>query len=137
MHCQACSCLSRRGARTVWRRKIFPCTSRPYATLEITDQLVINYCMKLQRWQRRKHARIPEILDAALACFAEKGFAGTRMDDIAARAGISKGTIYLYFDSKDAVFKALARQSIGAQLENVMAHVKAAQGSSAELLRFV
>jgi len=93
--------------------------------------------MKLQRWQRRKHARIPEILDAALACFAEKGFAGTRMDDIAARAGISKGTIYLYFDSKDAVFKALARQSIGAQLENVMAHVKAAQGSSVELLRFV
>jgi AcrR family transcriptional regulator len=72
--------------------------------------------MKSQRWQRRKHARIPEILDAALGCFAEKGFAGTRMDDIAARAGISKGTIYLYFDSKEAVFKALARQSIGAQL---------------------
>ncbi|MBN9543889.1 MAG: TetR/AcrR family transcriptional regulator [Alphaproteobacteria bacterium] len=93
--------------------------------------------MKPQRWQRRKHARIPEILDAALACFAEKGFAGTRMDDIAARAGISKGTIYLYFDSKEAVFKALARQSIGAQLESVLTHVKAAQGSSAELLRFV
>lgn len=93
--------------------------------------------MKPQRWQRRKHARIPEILDAALACFAEKGFAGTRMDDIAARAGISKGTIYLYFDGKEAVFKALARQSIGAQLENVLAHVKAAQGPSADLLRFV
>jgi AcrR family transcriptional regulator len=93
--------------------------------------------MKIQRWQRRKQARIPEILDAALACFAEKGFAGTRMDDIAARAGISKGTIYLYFDSKEAVFKALARQSIGAQLEGVLAHVRAFPGSSAELLRFV
>ncbi|MES2253907.1 MAG: TetR/AcrR family transcriptional regulator [Pseudomonadota bacterium] len=93
--------------------------------------------MRLQRWQRRKDARVPEILDAALACFAEKGFAGTRMDDIASRADISKGTIYLYFDSKEAVFKALARQSIGAQLEGVLAHVNASQGSSVELLRFV
>jgi len=89
------------------------------------------------RWQRRKDARIPEILDAALACFAEKGFAGTRMDDVAARAGITKGTIYLYFDSKQALFKALARQSIGAQLESVLAHVQAFQGASADLLRFV
>jgi len=48
-----------------------------------------------KRWQRRKQARAPEILDAALACFAQKGFAATRLDDIAARAGITKGTIYL------------------------------------------
>src|SRR5664279_3360167 len=93
--------------------------------------------METQRWRRRKDARSPEILDAALACFAEKGFAGTRMDDIAARAGISKGTISLYFDGKEAVFKALARQSIGAQLEGVQAHLGSFQGSSAELLRFV
>ena len=57
--------------------------------------------MKTQRWTRRKEERAPEILEAALACFAEKGFAGTRMDDIARRAGISKGTIYLYFESKE------------------------------------
>ena len=93
--------------------------------------------MKPKRWNRRKVERGPEILEAALASFAEKGFAATRMDDIAARAGISKGTIYLYFDSKDAVFKALARGSIGAQLAAVRAHVNAFQGSSAELLRFV
>jgi AcrR family transcriptional regulator len=93
--------------------------------------------MTASRWRRRKDARIPEILDAALACFAEKGFAGTRMDDVAARAGITKGTIYLYFESKEALFKALARQSIGAQLENVLAHVQAFQGASADLLRFV
>jgi AcrR family transcriptional regulator len=93
--------------------------------------------MKPIRWQRRKDARIPEILDAALACFAEKGFAGTRMDDVAARAGITKGTIYLYFESKEALFKALARQSIGAQLQSVLAHVQAFQGASADLLRFV
>ena len=63
--------------------------------LELTDQSVINRDMKIQRWTRRKDERAPEILEAALACFAEKGFAGTRMDDIAARAGITKGTIYL------------------------------------------
>jgi AcrR family transcriptional regulator len=93
--------------------------------------------MKPLRWQRRKESRIPEILDAALACFAEKGFAGTRMDDIAARAGITKGTIYLYFESKQAVFKTLARQSIGAQLDGVLTHVQAFEGASADLLRFV
>jgi AcrR family transcriptional regulator len=93
--------------------------------------------MEEQRWRRRKDARAPEILDAALDCFAENGFAATRMDDIAARAGISKGTIYLYFESKESVFKALARQSIGAQLANVFAYVNAFEGHSAELLRYV
>jgi AcrR family transcriptional regulator len=93
--------------------------------------------METQRWRRRKDARSPEILDAALACFAENGFAGTRMDDIASRAGVSKGTIYLYFDSKEAVFKTLARQSVGAQIEAVTAHVRNFEGHTADLLRFV
>jgi AcrR family transcriptional regulator len=93
--------------------------------------------VKTQRWHRRKNARSPEILDAALACFAEKGFAATRMDDIAARAGITKGTIYLYFDGKDSVFKALARQSIGTQIASVIAHANVFEGRSADLLRFV
>jgi len=91
----------------------------------------------VKRWQRRKDARPPEILDAALAVFAQKGFAATRLDDIAAKAGITKGTIYLYFDSKQALFEALARQSIGAQLEQIAAHLAAFPGTSAELLRFV
>ena len=90
-----------------------------------------------KRWQRRKDARAPEILEAALACFAQKGFAGTRMDDIAHRAGITKGTIYLYFDSKESVFKALARASIGEQLAAVKAQVENFPGSSVQLLRFV
>ncbi len=90
-----------------------------------------------KRWQRRKEARAPEILEAALACFAQKGFAGTRMDDIAAAAGITKGTIYLYFDSKESVFKALARASIGEQLAAVRTMVENFQGPSAELLRLV
>ena len=93
--------------------------------------------MRSTRWKRRKDERVPEILEAALASFGEKGFAATRMDDIAARAGITKGTIYLYFDSKEAVFKALARQSAGAQIESITAQVKASDVPSPELLRFV
>lgn len=90
-----------------------------------------------KRWQRRKDARPPEILDAALAVFAQKGFAATRLDDIAAKAGITKGTIYLYFDSKQALFEALARQSIGAQIDSIKAQLGQFPGTSAELLRFV
>jgi len=93
--------------------------------------------MTTHRWTRRKDARAPEILEAALACFAQKGFAGTRMDDIAARAGITKGTIYLYFDSKEAVFKALARQSIGERMTDILAQVNASDGKAADLLRMV
>ena len=69
-----------------------------------------------QRWTRRKQARPAEILDAALKVFAEKGYAGARMDDIARRAGVTKGTIYLYFENKEAVFKSLVRESIGTTL---------------------
>ena len=90
-----------------------------------------------KRWQRRKDARPAEILDAALAVFAQKGFAATKLDDIAAQAGITKGTIYLYFDSKQALFEALARQSVGAQIDAVPAQLANFPGTSAELLRFV
>jgi len=93
--------------------------------------------MKPQRWTRRKEERAPEILEAALASFAEKGFAGTRMDDIAARAGITKGTIYLYFKSKDELFKALARQSIGERIAAITQQLEGADGPAAEQLRFV
>jgi AcrR family transcriptional regulator len=67
---------------------------------------------KLARWRRRKEARPQEILEAALSVFAEKGFAATRMEDIAQRARVSKGTIYLYFQSKEAVFKSLLHETI-------------------------
>jgi AcrR family transcriptional regulator len=89
------------------------------------------------RWRRRKTARPQEILDAALACFAERGFAATRMDDIAERAGVTKGTIYLYFESKDAVFKTLARESIGARIAEVTESVKQFEGATRDLLRLV
>jgi AcrR family transcriptional regulator len=88
------------------------------------------------RWTRRKDARPAEILDAALAVFAEKGFAGARMDDIARRAGVTKGTIYLYFENKEAVFKSLVRDTIGTTLGGVAESVQGFQGSARDLLRF-
>jgi len=60
-----------------------------------------------RRWVRRAEARPDEILDAALAEFTERGFDAARMEDIAKRAGISKGAVYLYFPSKDALLRAL------------------------------
>jgi len=80
-------------------------------------------------WSRRKQARPGEILDAALDVFAEKGFAAARMEDIARRAGVTKGTIYLYFPSKQDVFKALARHHVGSTLADAMEQTKDFQGS--------
>jgi len=59
--------------------------------------------------RRRKDARPGEIVDAALSLFVERGFAATRLDDVAERAGVSKGTVYLYFDSKEALAGDLVR----------------------------
>ena len=64
------------------------------------------------RWRRRKEERPAEIIAAALETFAERGFAATRLDDIATRAGVTRGTLYLYFPSKEELFKAVVRQSI-------------------------
>ncbi len=86
------------------------------------------------RWRRRKHARPQEILEAALAVFADKGFAAARMDEIAARAGVSKGTIYLYFPSKEAVFRALVREMIGPQLLRLADLARGHEGPFSPLL---
>ncbi len=64
------------------------------------------------RWRRRKDARPEEIIAAALEEFAERGFALTRLENVARRAGVTKGTIYLYFNSKEALFKAVVRETI-------------------------
>lgn len=87
-----------------------------------------------QRWKRRKEDRPQEILEAALAVFAEKGLSGARMDDIAARAGVTKGTIYLYFPSKDDVFKALLSTQIAERLKMVGAMVDGFEGPTPELI---
>jgi AcrR family transcriptional regulator len=65
---------------------------------------------------RRKEARPQELLEAALALFVERGFAATRLDEVATRAGVSKGTLYLYFSSKEELFKAVVRQTLAAEI---------------------
>jgi AcrR family transcriptional regulator len=62
---------------------------------------------KSPRWKRRKESRPQELLEAALLLFAQHGYAHTRLDDVAAQAGVSKGTVYLYFASKQDLFEAV------------------------------
>ena len=87
------------------------------------------------RWRRRKDARPQEILEAALQVFAEKGFAAARMDEIAQRARVSKGTIYLYFESKEAVFRALVQATLVRRVADMVALVRDHKGPIAPLLR--
>jgi AcrR family transcriptional regulator len=87
------------------------------------------------RWRRRKEARPDEILAAALASFAERGFAATRLEDVAARAGISKGTLYLYFDGKEELFEAVVRATLVPNLERLEALSATFEGPSAHLLQ--
>ena len=76
---------------------------------------------KSVRWRRRKGERPAEILSAALDCFTERGFAATRLDDVAKRAGVTKGTLYLYFPSKEHLFKAVVRESLIPNIERLEA----------------
>jgi AcrR family transcriptional regulator len=64
------------------------------------------------KFRRRAEARPDEVLDAALDLFLERGFSATRVEDIAARAGLSKGAVYLYFPSKEAVLEGIVRRAI-------------------------
>jgi TetR/AcrR family transcriptional regulator len=88
------------------------------------------------RRERRKEARPGELLDAALSLFVEKGFAATRVEEVAARAGVSKGTLFLYFSSKEELFKALVRHTISGRFTEWNEEFAQYQGSSADLVRY-
>ena len=87
--------------------------------------------------QRRKEARPQELLDAALELFAQKGFAATRSEEVAARAGVSKGTLYLYYPSKEELLKAVIRQRLSSEIAAVAARVEQHEGTSGALLQEV
>src|SRR2546430_3104690 len=86
------------------------------------------------RWQRRKEARPGEIVAAALELFVERGFAATKLADVARRAGVTKGTVYLYFDGKEALFKAVVRETIVPVIAQGEALAQSFAGSARELL---
>lgn len=87
------------------------------------------------RWERRKDARPQELLAAALDLFVERGYAATRLDDVAKRAGVSKGTLYLYFSNKEDLFKAVVREHLVPVLGETEQTVENYQGSAKDLLR--
>ncbi|HYJ18649.1 MAG TPA: TetR/AcrR family transcriptional regulator [Burkholderiales bacterium] len=88
-----------------------------------------------RRWTRRKEERPAELMAAALDLFVERGYAATRLDDVAARAGVSKGTLYLYFSSKEELFKAVIRSGIVPLIEQGERLHEEHQGSAGDLLR--
>jgi AcrR family transcriptional regulator len=91
--------------------------------------------MAQRTWKRRKEARPSEIVAAALRLFTARGYAATRLEDVAAAAEISKGTLYLYFANKEELFKAVVRETVIPNLDRAATIVAEHEGSASELLR--
>jgi len=87
--------------------------------------------------RRQKEARPQQLLDAALMLFVEKGFAATRAEEVAQRAGVSKGTLYLYYPSKEELLKAVIREHLGSRIAAGAAEADKHRGPVADLLRDV
>ena len=88
------------------------------------------------RTARRKDARPSELLAAALDLFVEKGFAATRAEEVAKRAGVSKGTLFLYFATKEELFKAVVRENISGRYPHWHAELESYPGTTPELLHY-
>ena len=88
------------------------------------------------RRERRKDARPGELLDAALTLFVEKGFAATRVEEVAQQAGVSKGTLFLYFPSKVDLFKAVVRENIVGRFAEWNQEFEHFEGSSSDMVRY-
>lgn len=86
--------------------------------------------------ERRKDARPGELLQAALELFVEKGFAATRAEEVAKRAGVSKGTLFLYFSSKDELFKAVVRENLSGRFDEWNEMFDSFAGTTPEMVRF-
>jgi len=87
------------------------------------------------KFRRRKADRPGEIIQAAMEVFAERGFAAARLEEIARRAGVSKGALYLYFETKEQLFRAVVDQAIAPNIQMVRAMIAAHPGPLADLLR--
>ena len=90
-----------------------------------------------EKRERRKEARPGELLAAALDLFVEKGFAATRAEEVAQRAGVSKGTLFLYFPSKEELFKAVVREHISGTIRDAFGEIDAFPGNNGELVHFL
>ena len=101
------------------------------------DSAVIEFSQEKQgpRWKRRKDARPQELISAALSLFGEFGYSQTRLDDVAAKAGISKGTVYLYFASKQDLFEAVIRERAAPWIEAIRSREDNTNQSTEVVLR--
>jgi AcrR family transcriptional regulator len=102
----------------------------------MTTQTLINPTEAGPKRERRKEARPGELLNAALDLFVEKGFSATRVEEVAARAGVSKGTLFLYFQSKEDLFKAVVRENIANKFPTWQEEFITFEGSSSDMLRY-
>ena len=102
--------------------------------MPLTKFSYLNKVLPAVKRERRKEARPGELLDAALDLFVEKGFAATRAEEVAARAGVSKGTLFLYFHSKEELFKAVVREHISGRIQEWSEGFDAFTGSSCDML---
>ncbi|MGO4393209.1 TetR/AcrR family transcriptional regulator [Variovorax sp. M-6] len=93
-------------------------------------------CPVSAKRERRKEARPGELLDAALDLFVEKGFAATRSEEVAARAGVSKGTLFLYFQSKEELFKAVVIENLAGRFTEWNIEFDEYEGTTADMLRY-
>lgn len=91
--------------------------------------------MRPETRRRRKAERPQEILEAAFAEFSRNGYAMTTLDRIARRAGVTKGTIYVYFENKEHLFISMVREITKAATETVQGMFESHEGSTADLLR--
>jgi AcrR family transcriptional regulator len=87
------------------------------------------------RFQRRKEDRPAEITEAAMEAFAEQGFAATKVEDVARRAGVSKGLLYLYFKTKEDLFKAVIRSFVSPKVDALTSMVEKTELTAEEFLR--
>ena len=87
------------------------------------------------RFQRRKEDRPQEITEAAFEVFAEKGYSGARVEEVARRAGVSKGLLYLYFKTKEELFKAVVKSVVVRRVDALLAAVEQTELSSEAFIR--
>lgn len=89
------------------------------------------------RWSRRSEARPGELVQAALELFVERGYASTRLEDVAQRAGVSKGTIYLYYGSKEELMRAAIRLAVQPKLQFAEEVMERSDRSTRDMLRLI
>ena len=117
--------------------QLLTCFDKPPETTDLAPITTAKRMTSVPKRQRRKEARPAEIMAAGLKIFSERGFAATRLEDVAEAADISKATIYLYFDSKADLLKAIVRQIVSPRIGELEEIIRAYDGPTTDMLRII